>query len=257
MARIRTIKPEFFLDEKLAENLTPIERLLWVGLWCLADREGRLEDRPKFIKSQVFPYENVNVDTALQKLHDCGYILRYAQQKRFIQIKNFLKYQRPYHKEPESTIPEPHPIAVIAASSNGHDRKENAGSMDYGSMDYGHTDIPKTEIHNGAKAQRAISDEDVYEVFKTYLISWNKDPKYLLTPDRKKYIRKAISQHGKKTCIEAVHKFRADPWEDRGKHNGIEYLFGDQKKIDKWCLMQKPESTKDRVKRELQQEGKL
>ncbi len=123
MARIRTIKPEFFLDERIDEKLSYQERLLWIGLWCLADREGRLEDRPKYIKCQVFPYDSVNVDALLQKLSEHGYILRYVATKEYIQIKNFLKYQRPYHKEPPSEIPLP----VIAASSSGHDREKNAG----------------------------------------------------------------------------------------------------------------------------------
>ena len=54
MSRIRSIKPEFFLDEELAE-LSPLTRLLFVGLWTLADCEGRLEDRPKRIRAQLHP----------------------------------------------------------------------------------------------------------------------------------------------------------------------------------------------------------
>ena len=48
MARARNIKPGFFANENLAE-CDPLARLLFAGLWCLADREGRLEDRPKRI----------------------------------------------------------------------------------------------------------------------------------------------------------------------------------------------------------------
>lgn len=164
MARIRTIKPEFFLDERIAERLSVTERLLWIGLWCLADREGRMEDRPKFIKSQVFPYESVNVDASLQKLHECGYITRYESGKKYIEIKNFLKYQRPYHKEPPSTIPLP----VIAANTSGHDRKENAGllSMDYGRMDYGSELKTKSKISLSAEGIfENISDQKI-EVWK-------------------------------------------------------------------------------------------
>jgi hypothetical protein len=49
MARARNIKPAFFKNEQLVE-LGMSTRLLFIGLWCLADREGRLEDRPKRIK---------------------------------------------------------------------------------------------------------------------------------------------------------------------------------------------------------------
>ena len=41
MARIRTIKPEFFTSDDICA-LSPLARLLYVGLWCEADREGRL-----------------------------------------------------------------------------------------------------------------------------------------------------------------------------------------------------------------------
>ena len=61
MARARNIKPSFFTNEDLVE--LPFEdRLLFIGLWTLADREGRLEDRPKRIKMAVFPADNVDVD---------------------------------------------------------------------------------------------------------------------------------------------------------------------------------------------------
>jgi len=43
--RIRTVKPEFFADDDVAD-LSLSARLLFVGLLLVADREGRLEDRP-------------------------------------------------------------------------------------------------------------------------------------------------------------------------------------------------------------------
>ena len=43
--RTRLLKPGFFMNEELA-RLPVRARLLFAGLWCLADREGRLEDRP-------------------------------------------------------------------------------------------------------------------------------------------------------------------------------------------------------------------
>jgi len=49
MARTRSIKPSFFKNEFLAE-CEPMARLLFVGLWTLADRDGRLELRPRRIE---------------------------------------------------------------------------------------------------------------------------------------------------------------------------------------------------------------
>lgn len=107
MARSRNIKPGFFKNEALGE-CSPLARLLFAGLWCLADREGRLEDRPKRIRAELLPYDDGNVDELLGELHETGFILRYAAAGgRFIQIVNFSKHQNPHHKEPDSTIPAP------------------------------------------------------------------------------------------------------------------------------------------------------
>lgn len=76
MARIRTIKPQFFLNEELAE-LPAMVRLLFIGLWTQADISGRLVDRPKRIKAELFPYDEFDVDKALQNLADKKFIIRY------------------------------------------------------------------------------------------------------------------------------------------------------------------------------------
>lgn len=107
MARSRNIKPGFFLNDDLAE-CDPLARLLFAGLWCIADREGRLEDRPKRIKAEVLPYDNCDAGQLLNQLVKHGFILRYeADGNQYIQITNFSKHQNPHVKEAESIIPPP------------------------------------------------------------------------------------------------------------------------------------------------------
>lgn len=116
MARSRNIKPGFFKNETLAE-CQPLARLLFAGLWCLADREGRLEDRPKRIRAELLPYDNGSVDEMLNELHGAGFIVRYeAGGNRLIQVMNFTKHQTPHHKEQASTIHAPD----LPKSSPGH-----------------------------------------------------------------------------------------------------------------------------------------
>lgn len=104
MARIRYIKHDFFLNESLSQ-IEPLARLLFIGLWTLADREGRLEDRPVRIRVQVFPYDDLNVDNLLRQL-EAGFITRYeVDGKKYIQINNFSKHQRPHLRESKSSIP--------------------------------------------------------------------------------------------------------------------------------------------------------
>lgn len=107
MARARSLKPGFFTNEDLIE--LPFEyRLLFAGLWTQADREGRLEDRPKKIKLNVFPGDDVDCDAGLNALQSRGFILRYsANDKKFIQILSWAKHQSPHVKEAASSIPPP------------------------------------------------------------------------------------------------------------------------------------------------------
>ena len=108
--RARNLKPSFFKNEYLAE-LPIAARYLFAGLWCLADREGRLEDRPGRIRGEVFPYENQNVSRLLEALAAQGkdgasFITRYeVNGNRYIQINSFLKHNHPHHREPSSIIP--------------------------------------------------------------------------------------------------------------------------------------------------------
>jgi hypothetical protein len=99
------VKPRFFQNDQLAE--LPFEaRLLFIGLWCLADREGRLEDRPKRIKMHVFPADMIDVNPLLDGLVDQGLIVRYeADGVRCICIPAFAKHQRPHANEAPSSLP--------------------------------------------------------------------------------------------------------------------------------------------------------
>jgi len=85
----------------------------------MADREGRLEDRPRRVKVEVFPYDDeIDVSIVNQLLDNLmadGFIQRYVVDKTpYIQITNFRKHQNPYHKEPVSVIPPNDGHSIIA-----------------------------------------------------------------------------------------------------------------------------------------------
>lgn len=108
MPRTRQIKYEFFVDDDLAQQ-SPHGRLLFIGLWTLADRDGKLEDKPMKIKAQLFPYEQVDVEHLLTEL-SCGFIERYeANGKKYIKINKFSKHQHPHKNEPNSELPDQKP----------------------------------------------------------------------------------------------------------------------------------------------------
>lgn len=107
MARTRSIKPAFFSNEILAE-LPAETRLLFIALWTMADRDGRMEDRPKRIKAEAFPYDNFDVNNMLSQLHLSGFVVRYSVSgHNYIQINNFVRHQNPHPKEQSNNYPEP------------------------------------------------------------------------------------------------------------------------------------------------------
>lgn len=127
MARTRSIKPAFFTNEHLSE-LPPETRLLFIALWTIADRDGRMEDRPKRIKAEVFPYDNYDLDVMLLQLHHKKFITRYSiNGARYIQINNFARHQNPHPKEQSNGYPEPLEVAenIDAIYLHGNAEKLN------------------------------------------------------------------------------------------------------------------------------------
>jgi hypothetical protein len=107
--RARNLKPGFFKNEELAA-LGPYAQILFAGLWGLADREGKLEDRPARIKVEIFPYYDPkpNVMTLLDKLMTSHFIQRYViNGHHYIKILTFPDHQNPHPHEVASKIPEP------------------------------------------------------------------------------------------------------------------------------------------------------
>ena len=118
-------------------------RLLFIGLWTQSDREGRLIDRPKRLKAEIFPYDNYDVNKGLDELQKKGFLVRYKVnvnvtdrvlapeqpegEQSIIQIVNFLKHQQPNMKESASTIPAP---CLHSASITGRERKGKEGEGD-------------------------------------------------------------------------------------------------------------------------------
>lgn len=108
MPRARNIKPSFFVNEYLAES-DPLARILFIGMWTIADYKGDFEWRPKRIKLQILPYDDVDIDSLAINLDKSGFIRFYSDgEKTYIRIVNFLKHQNPHKNERDkgSEIPE-------------------------------------------------------------------------------------------------------------------------------------------------------
>lgn len=119
MARARMLKAKFFTNEVLGK-LPPLARLLFAGLWTLADREGRLEDRPERIRAEVLPYDTgVDADDLLDQLERAGFIERYTVDgERYVQVCKWRQHQKPHPHEVPSVIP---PCDMLANRKQSRD----------------------------------------------------------------------------------------------------------------------------------------
>lgn len=106
MARIRTIKPEFWTDEKIVE-LSAYARLLFIGLWNFCDDSGRMVYSPKRIKMQVFPAESLDCSELLGEIRRESLIEVYVVDGvEYLSISGFDKHQK-IDKRSASKLPPP------------------------------------------------------------------------------------------------------------------------------------------------------
>ena len=142
MARIRTIKPEFFRHGGLfdAEKETGLPlRLSFAGLWIACDKEGRFKWKPRELKLDVLPFDEVDFSRVLDALATRGHIVKYAcDGNEYGCIPSWHQHQVINNRETESYLPPPPEIPVESitstraarvpdASTTGAPRDEHAG----------------------------------------------------------------------------------------------------------------------------------
>lgn len=180
--RSRNIKPGFFKNEKLVE-LSYETRLLFIGLWCMADRDGRLDDRPKKIKMEIFPADDLNIEQMLESLHVNNFVNRYTVENRnYIQVLNFHKHQKPHNKEQASSIPEPpkpQPRSVQTTTKVGASNDQGNGehalipdclipdSLNLIANNKGVGENPKTERRQTSKSEDQLRES--FQKLKPFL----------------------------------------------------------------------------------------
>lgn len=160
MARIRSIKPQFWIDEKLAP-LAPIDRLVFLGLLSMADDAGRLVDNVKSIDGYLFSETEDSARASLATLAELGRIERYTTDsgQRCIQIVHWARHQRvdnpsklPPLPAPPSTLPDavtcaPSRAAPEALAIGSRESRDGAGAGSGEGVGVGKRDTEREEEH--------------------------------------------------------------------------------------------------------------
>lgn len=128
MARIRTIKPEFWHDEKLAP-CDALTRLVFLGLISAADDFGRVLDNERVLDAFIFPETADSVREPLANLSRMGRVRRgiTASGQRIIQIVNWERHQKvdkPQKKMAFPEIVEDQEVTAIRESFANHSRTD-------------------------------------------------------------------------------------------------------------------------------------
>jgi hypothetical protein len=110
MARIRTIKPDFFTSESVA-SLPYESRLTFIGLWTYADDEFRCVDNPKLIRAAIWPLDDRtlgDIEKDIDELAAAGMVVRYSVDGRnYLHIPGMAAHQRINRPTPSKLPPPP------------------------------------------------------------------------------------------------------------------------------------------------------
>ncbi len=162
MARIRTIKPEFWTSESIG-RLSRDARLLFIALWSLADDSGRLRGVLPYLSGAILPYDRDALKllpTWLDELQREGVIRRYvcSEGNHYIDIPKWLKHQK-IEKPSPSRIPE-----FTEASPNTPRSLPEGSPSDLGSR----TVVPSTSDLGSNSSPAAPSDSGFGEFWNAY-----------------------------------------------------------------------------------------
>lgn len=191
MARARNIKPGFFTNDELGE-LSPLARLAFIGLWGQADFNGNLKYKPKRLKVEILPYDNVDFSELLGELERAGFLQLYTVgSEEYLHVVNFRKHQRPHKNEVlrGTDVPKPSPengpngldpIQERTGTEQGqYENRSNPPDTGYRIPDTGSPQTDSSESTGPAEAEPArestpgkFNDEDFEKFWKFCREHW-------------------------------------------------------------------------------------
>ncbi|MFI0484863.1 hypothetical protein [Actinomadura sp. 9N215] len=204
MARIRSIKPEFWDDRKLARSTSRDARLLYIGLWNQADEHGRCNGDLAWIKGRVFPYESdLGADECARLLDELArgaWVQKYTVNgDPFLFLPRLAKHQRLESEKVPSRLPGPDEADPEAspdqqqrggANESARDSDESAPGEDESSLLYvagGREHVSPPASRAGAPAPKPGSDDDPH-----WLKFWEAYPRRVGKEDARKAWAAAI-----------------------------------------------------------------
>ena len=176
--RIRTVKPEFWQDEDLAE-ISETARLVAIGLLNCADDEGFFNANERLVQSSLFPLTepSLSVHECFNQLVECGYLKLYAcveGKKTYGHVVNFTKHQKVNRPSPSRIKP-----VVDFTEHSVRTHKQLTVGKEQGTGNREQVVV---------KTKSAKANQDVVEVFNYWKEVMKKPSSSILNPKRTKAI---------------------------------------------------------------------
>jgi len=122
VARIRTIKPEFFTSEQVAD-CSPTARLLFVGMWCFCDDGGVHPASTKRLKMEIFPADTFGekeIADLVAELLAAKLLIEFQSDdgKSYWQVTgwNHQKIEKPTYRHPQNSTTTRRPLDDSSAT---------------------------------------------------------------------------------------------------------------------------------------------
>jgi len=216
MARQRFIHPEFWSDPSVGQ-LTARERLFFIGCFSNADDDGRLLGNPAWLRSMIFPYDDIPLDE-IATMRDriagvCRNFIVYAVDGvDYIALRQWGRYQKPKYPKPSNIPPPPsHDEAPDSVNVSGitSETASSAQENDCGNVcSMGRVGMGRDRVGSGreltddaAPVDNSVSkpkddgcDSDTRLVVTTYWNVFGKDPSAVILADLFDWIEKLGGQ---------------------------------------------------------------
>ena len=156
--RNRILKKEFWCDEKIIE-LTPVERLLFLGMTNFADDEGIQVYSAKGLKAKVFPADNISVsiiDNGLIKMEELG-LIEFGNDRTLIRIRNWKLHQK---------INRPYPSKFNFIEQDDGDSLNVHGTLNEDSMNT-HSEVKRKQVKEKKKLKEVKLNKKKVQILET------------------------------------------------------------------------------------------
>lgn len=236
MARIRTIKPDFFRHAGLydAEQETGLPlRVAFAGLWTAADREGRFQWRPRELKLDCLPFDEVDFARVLDALRTRGHVVKYAiDGQEYGVIPSWHQHQVINNREAQSVIPAPTETSMESDTSTREARVSDASStplVHYTGEGKGKEGKERVDDATGALPFETPSRASVTSLkpsrFDDFWAAWPRSPRKV---DRKacadKWARKRLDAEADAILADLAVQKRSKQWLEGFEPAPLTYL---------------------------------